>query len=277
MLKSIYDPTNKNTDIYAYADQAEADAKTASRPATWMPTAAQVGARPSDWMPTAAQVGARPSDWMPTAAQVGAYPIYKSLAEIGCTTANTLKEVYTALPQGSVLILDWCGKSVSAYSGTTFGNALPANYGPLYLYKPGGTNGVGKFEFWAYSSSETSIPYVKFVTNANGNWSETEWLMDTPLRSGDSVTMGSGFTNNGMEIYKLGPIVVFTMRGKWTGSTTDINGRTICTLPAGYRPYGDTDSGIFRVTSAGECKCVQTASVATNATFSTCFVYYAHS
>lgn len=97
------------------------------------------------------------------------------------------------------------------------------------------------------------------------------------LKSGDSVTMGSGFTNNGMEIYKLGPIVVFTMRGKWTGSTTDINGRTICTLPAGYRPYGDTDSGIFRVTSAGECKCVQTASVATNATFSTCFVYYAHS
>ena len=212
-----------------------------------------------------------------TAAQVGAYPIYKSLADIGCTTANTLKEVYTALPQGTVLILDWCGKSVSAYSGTTFGNALPANYGPLYLYKPGGTNGVGKFEFWAYSSSETSIPYVKFVTNANGNWSETEWLMDTPLRSGDSVTMGSGFTNNGMELYKLGSLIVFTMRGKWTGSTTDINGRTICTLPAGYRPYGDTDSGIFRVTSAGECKCVQTASVAANATFSTCFIFYAHS
>ena len=58
MKKSVYDPSGKNEDVFAYADGAEARAKAASRPASWMPTAAEVGAAAAGHTHTAAQVGA---------------------------------------------------------------------------------------------------------------------------------------------------------------------------------------------------------------------------
>ncbi len=72
MKKSVYDPSGKNEDVFAYADGAEARAKAASRPASWMPTAAEVGAAASNHTHTASQVGAAAAGHTHTAAQVGA-------------------------------------------------------------------------------------------------------------------------------------------------------------------------------------------------------------
>lgn len=95
-------------------------AQVGAHPATWMPTAVDVGAvpvsrtinglpltsnitldaakvsaRPATWTPTAADVGARPASWMPTAAQVGAIPMVSGAAGklLGYTAATTLGPV----------------------------------------------------------------------------------------------------------------------------------------------------------------------------------------
>ncbi len=47
MLSATYDPAGRAQDVFAYADAAEAAAKAASRPSTWMPSASEVGAAPS--------------------------------------------------------------------------------------------------------------------------------------------------------------------------------------------------------------------------------------
>ena len=67
-------PAGIATEDYAngVAGQAETNARDASRPVAWMPTAAETGARANTWMPSAGDVGARATTWMPSAGDVGA-------------------------------------------------------------------------------------------------------------------------------------------------------------------------------------------------------------
>lgn len=60
MLRSVYDTTGKNTDVYAYADSAvTVHSDRIDNPHSV--TAEQVGARPVTWTPTAEEVGADPA------------------------------------------------------------------------------------------------------------------------------------------------------------------------------------------------------------------------
>lgn len=103
MLKSVYDPTNKAQDVFAYADGKASTAESNAKAYTYSQSeidskvagagkvktvnskepdangnialvASDVGARPNTWTPTAEEVGARPSTWTPTASDVGARP-----------------------------------------------------------------------------------------------------------------------------------------------------------------------------------------------------------
>lgn len=234
-------------------------------------TAADVGARADTWVPTAAQVGAVPttrtvnskalsSNITLAAADVGAMPIFTSLSAAGCSTSDTLRQVHTKMPTNSTIVLDWCGKSASGYSGTTFGNELPASYGGLIIRKTN-TSGGTWFEFCAFTGNTTGHNmYHRYLGSVNGYEQDTGWFLEVPatrtingkaLSSNITLTASdlgisssagtlsyttSAFTNTGSSLRKYGNVVTLGIAGNAAKTMSANSDNNIMTIPSGYRP-----------------------------------------
>lgn len=194
------------------------------------------------------------------AADVGAMPIFTSLSAAGCSTSDTLRQVHTKMPANSTIILDWCGKSANGYSGTTFGNALPASYGGLIIRKTN-TSGGTWFEFCAYTGNTTGHNmYHRYLGSVNGYEQDTGWFLEVPatrtingkaLSSNITLTASdlgisssagtlsyttSAFTNTGSSIRKYGNVVTLGIAGNAAKTMSANSDNNIMVIPSGYRP-----------------------------------------
>lgn len=174
-----------------------------------------------------------------TASDVGAYPLYTSLEDIGCTADNTIEEVYKAMPEYSLLILRWVGKSAGSFTNTTFGSSFPTNYGTLYAQKTNPNSSVNEWTYYPYGSGtkyETLKPYKKILTYVNDTWRETEWTRDVSeeIQTGTVVETGAEWTDNNTVIKKIGNVVHLFVE---VTKIRDTNATSyIMTLPEGFRP-----------------------------------------
>ena len=271
MHTSVYDTNNRSTDIFKYIDTHKSDN---SNPHGV--TAAQVGADPSG---SAAAVNAKTDGHIAdknnphgvTAKDVGAYPLYTSLEDIGCTADNTIEEVYKAMPEYSLLILRWVGKSAGSFANTTFGNSFPTNYGTLYAQKTNPNSSVNEWTYYPYVANTASYekikPYKKMFQQING-WIETDWTRDVSeeMTSGtisfSACNVGTNSDGNIMEVYtqelrKIGSVVYVNIRFK----TANVygSGSLAGTLPSGFRP-----SSICTLAGCGADNLVTMVSVGTS-------------
>lgn len=165
---------------------------------------------------------------------INAAVVFTSLAQIGCTADNTLLEVAQAMPDyNSVLVLPWCGKQVTAYSGTTFGNALPASYGSLWVFGKATAASLCKMEFLRYTGAAYYEAYRKNIDVINAPH-ESPWELESSTQTG-AFTFTNSTNRGNCALSKKSGIVYFNVDVTPTMAIT-ANSTVILTFPSGYRP-----------------------------------------
>lgn len=172
-----------------------------------------------------------------SADDVGAVPVYTLLSDIGCSTSSTLAQIAAAMPAAqSVLVINRCGLSVN--SGTTFSNALPANYGTLRVYGSSNNSGVCHFEFYRYRTTAGYDVYRKNIDASSGSAIESDWAYESELRT-EALTLNTGWTANTAgrnQVTKQNNRCVLTISAKYTSAMSASSAVTIATVSSDFRP-----------------------------------------
>jgi len=223
------------------ANTAETNAKSASRPVTWTPSAAEVGARPENWMPSANDVGARPSTWLPTKSDIGLGSVEnKSSATIRSeiTKANVTEtglvaaDVGAETPDGAQTTAD---SRIAAKVGTSY-EILAMKKGnlvnnPESSYDTGGWSKEQSGSGSAYLSYSSSIGFRFTCTVSNGT------LIARAVSNSVKI--------DGSQLYRLMMLFAFA-DGAPSGNITDPHFRVhlrffdVNSTEIGYRLYNPT-------------------------------------
>ena len=168
---------------------------------------------------------------------IGAMPVYTSLTDIGCSTSSTLAAIAAAMSSAAaVLVIRRCGNGVD--SGTTFSNALPANYGTLIVTGSSNNSGVCHFEFYRYRTATEYEAYNKNINVSSGTTYESGWEYEREYTS-DQFTLATNWTANTSgrnQVSRDGKRCVLSISAKYSSAMSPSSAVTLTTLSADYRP-----------------------------------------
>ena len=215
---------------------------------------------------------------------VGAMPVYTSLSDIGCSTSSSLATIAASMPSAaSMLIIRRCGNSVD--SGTTFSNALPANYGTLIVTGSSNNSGVCHMAFFRYRTSTEYESFNKNINVQSGTTYESGWEYEREYTS-EQVTLATNWpanTTGRNQVSRDGKRCVLSISAKYSSAMSPSSAVTLTTLSSDYRPsytvygilygYHSSSPTIDRVTVGTDGKVQIQGTTAANTSITGMIVY----